>query len=81
MERFHVELQQPGSGPHGASSVRPREAAVSVAPDLVPELLFGPKGFRRLSSEHPDVYCRTGQDVVEALFPPVQADLVTYYTP
>ncbi|APU16382.1 GNAT family N-acetyltransferase [Actinoalloteichus fjordicus] len=50
-----------------------------IAPDLVPALLFGPHGIVGLSHRHPDVYPGPNVDVMAALFPPVRADLLTFY--
>ncbi|HEX6345854.1 GNAT family N-acetyltransferase [Umezawaea sp.] len=50
-----------------------------VAPDLVPSLLFGPHGIEGLARLHPDVYPGPNRKLMAALFPPVRADLLTYY--
>ncbi len=52
-----------------------------VAPDLVPALLFGPLGIEGLAERHPDVYPGPARELMAALFPPVRADLLTYYVP
>jgi predicted N-acetyltransferase YhbS len=52
-----------------------------VAPDLVAPLLFGPHGLLGLSERHPDVYPGPNEAVLAALFPPVRADLLTFYLP
>ncbi len=53
-----------------------------VAPDLVAHLLFGPLGFAGLADRHPDVYAsQSARPLFAALFPPVHADLLSYYLP
>jgi hypothetical protein len=52
-----------------------------VAPDQLGPLLFGPHGIIGLSQRHPDVYPGPHADLMAALFPPVTADLLTYYLP
>lgn len=63
-------LQSPGA--HGGAG---------VAPDLLGPLLLGPLGMAGLSRRHSDVYAGRHADLMEALFPPVSADLLTYYLP
>ncbi|WP_436492256.1 GNAT family N-acetyltransferase [Actinokineospora sp. HUAS TT18] len=48
-------------------------------PDLVPALLFGPLGIDGLRQRHPDVYSGPDKKLMNALFPPVSADLLTFY--
>jgi predicted N-acetyltransferase YhbS len=52
-----------------------------VAPDLVTALLFGPYGIDGLRERHPDVYPGPQRTLMSALFPPVRADLLTFYQP
>lgn len=52
-----------------------------IAPDLLADLVFGPLGFAGLAAVHPDVYAASGFELAAALFPPVRADLLTYYLP
>jgi len=52
-----------------------------VAPDQLGALLFGPHGIAGLAARHPDVYPGPRADLMTALFPPVSADLLTYYLP
>ncbi|GAA2094051.1 hypothetical protein GCM10009801_61760 [Streptomyces albiaxialis] len=51
-----------------------------VAPDHLPALLFGPHGMEGLSRIRPDVYA-ADEELYRALFPPLTADLLTYYVP
>ncbi|WP_245656403.1 GNAT family N-acetyltransferase [Microtetraspora fusca] len=51
-----------------------------VAPDYLPALLFGPHGIEGLTRVRPDVYARE-EELFQALFPPLTADLLTYYLP
>ena len=52
-----------------------------VAPDMLASLLFGPHGLRGLTARQPDVYPGPRADLMQALFPPVRADLMTFYLP
>ncbi|GAA4873934.1 hypothetical protein GCM10025788_10560 [Serinicoccus chungangensis] len=57
------------------------DGGAGVAPDQLGALLLGPHGIIGLSERHPDVYPGPHADVMAALFPPVTADLLTYYLP
>ncbi|GAB7190995.1 hypothetical protein NUM3379_17020 [Kineococcus sp. NUM-3379] len=52
-----------------------------VAPDELPALLLGPLGVHGLARRRPDVYPGPDAELFEALFPPLSADLLTYYLP
>lgn len=52
-----------------------------VAPDWLPALLFGPEGMAGLARLRPDVVPGPDAELFEALFPPVRADVLTYYLP
>ena len=52
-----------------------------VSPDLIGPLLFGPDGMASLAERHPDVYPGQNEALMHALFPPVRADLLTFYLP
>ncbi|MET7426736.1 GNAT family N-acetyltransferase [Dactylosporangium sp. NPDC005555] len=52
-----------------------------VAPDLIAPLLFGPHGIAGLTARHADVYPGPNAELMRALFPPVAADLLTFYLP
>ncbi|KGH44716.1 hypothetical protein IN07_22340 [Modestobacter caceresii] len=52
-----------------------------VAPDQLGALLLGPHGMHGLSRRRPDVYPGRDADSYAALFPPLRADLLTYYLP
>ena len=52
-----------------------------VAPDHLGALLLGPHGMHGLSRRRPDVYPGQDPQLYEALFPPLDADLLTYYLP
>ena len=54
---------------------------MGVAPDALPALLFGQRGLAGLTALRPDVYAGAAAPLYEALFPPVTADLLTYYLP
>ncbi len=49
-----------------------------VAPDRLADLLLG-RGMRALEERYPDVYPGPDRELYETLFPPVTADLLTYY--
>ncbi|WP_268248881.1 GNAT family N-acetyltransferase, partial [Saccharothrix coeruleofusca] len=71
-------------GPVRAGGTMQGPAAVGgagVAPDLVASLLFGPHGIQGLAARHPDVYPGPNATLMRALFPPVRADLLTFYVP
>ncbi len=51
-----------------------------VAPDRLPALLLGQLGIEGLGRLHPDVYAPDAE-LFGALFPPLTADLLTYYLP
>lgn len=51
-----------------------------VAPDRLPALLLGQLGIQGLERLHPDVYAPDAE-FFGALFPPLTADLLTYYLP
>lgn len=51
-----------------------------VAPDRLPALLLGQLGIQGLARLHPDVYA-PDLEFFGALFPPLTADLLTYYLP
>ncbi|WP_202925972.1 hypothetical protein [Goekera deserti] len=66
-------------GPEQSPGAR---GGAGVAPDALPALLFGQRGLRGLAALRPDVYVpRSSADLFETLFPPVTADLLTYYLP
>lgn len=52
----------------------------AVAPDYLPALLFGPRGMAGLAELRPDVYAGD-QTLFHALFPPLTADVLSYYLP
>jgi predicted N-acetyltransferase YhbS len=51
-----------------------------VAPDRLPALLLGQLGIHGLERLYPDVYA-PDSELFSALFPPLTADLLTYYLP
>ncbi|QFZ21794.1 GNAT family N-acetyltransferase [Saccharothrix syringae] len=52
-----------------------------VAPDLLASLLFGPHGIDGLTARQPDVYPGPNAELMRVLFPPVRADVLTFYLP
>ncbi|MEU5692208.1 GNAT family N-acetyltransferase [Actinosynnema sp. NPDC020468] len=57
------------------------EGGAGVAPDMVAALLYGPWGMKGLQARFADVYPGPKADLMYALFPPVRADLMTFYMP
>jgi predicted N-acetyltransferase YhbS len=84
--RSHVRFS---IGPHGMSPVveggplqAPGSAGGSgVPPDALAPLLFGPEGAAGLAARLPDCYLGRQGELMAALFPPVAADLLTFYLP
>ncbi|MCS7479455.1 GNAT family N-acetyltransferase [Umezawaea endophytica] len=80
--RFHCANGEAGPMTTGGPMQGPASVGgAGVAPDLVPSLLFGPHGIEGLARLHPDVYPGPNRKLMAALFPPVRADLLTYYVP
>jgi len=52
-----------------------------VPPDMWPPLLFGPFGAVELERRVPDVLLGRQREVMKVLFPPLSADLATFYVP
>lgn len=63
-------MQDPGS-----------RGGAGVAPTHLADLLLGPLGMHGLARRRPDVYPGPDAELYEVLFPPVTADLLTYYLP
>jgi predicted N-acetyltransferase YhbS len=84
--RHHVRLRR-GDGavtgvlPGGPMQGPAAAGGAGVAPDLIAPLLFGPHGIAGLAARHADVYPGPNADLMRALFPPVDADLLTFYLP
>ncbi|MEU4830371.1 GNAT family N-acetyltransferase [Streptosporangium sp. NPDC023615] len=57
------------------------EGGAGVAPDHLAALLFGPHGMDGLSRIRPDVYPGPDRELFRALFPPLTADVLSYYLP
>lgn len=51
-----------------------------IAPDHLAALLFGPHGITGLTRIRPDVYS-ADEELFEVLFPPLTADVLSYYLP
>lgn len=69
-----VRVGGPLQNPHSAG-------AAGVAPDQLPVLLFGPLGMTGSAARRPDVYPGPDEELFAALFPPLTADLLTFYLP
>ena len=84
--RSHVRVT---IGPDGITAMRsggPEQApggkgGCGVPPDALPGLVFGPYGALGLEGRLPDCYLAGRRDLMAALFPPVTADLLTFYLP
>ncbi len=84
--RSHVRLRRAAGAVTEIVAGGPMQGPAShggagVAPDLVGPLLFGPHGIAGLTALHADVYPGPNAELMRALFPPVTADLLTYYLP
>jgi predicted N-acetyltransferase YhbS len=83
--RTHVRFRWDGTeiGPYrwGGTLSPAEEGGAGIAPDLLPPLLFGPHGIDGLRRLHADVYPGPDFDLMNALFPPVTSDLLTFYLP
>jgi hypothetical protein len=84
--RHHVRLRRAAGAVTEVIAGGPMQGPASlggagVAPDLIAPLLFGPHGIAGLAELHADVYLGPNTDLMRALFPPVAADLLTFYLP
>jgi predicted N-acetyltransferase YhbS len=84
--RTHVRFRWDGTdiGPYewGGTMMGPgEEGGAGIAPDLLAPLLFGPHGIDGLRRWFSDVYPGPNFDLMNALFPPVTSDLLTFYLP
>jgi len=84
--REHVRLPyvdgEVGAAIPGGRMQAPGAAGgAGVAPDMIAPLLFGPYGIEGLAQRQPDVYPGPQRRLMSALFPPVRADLLTFYVP
>jgi hypothetical protein len=68
---------RPGGRMQAPASV----GGAGVAPDLTGSLLLGPDGIAGLVERHSDVYSGPNEALMRVLFPPVRADLLTFYLP
>ena len=76
--RFPVNGRQIGRPVPGATMHAPYSAGgAGIAPDALPEVLFGPDGIAGL--RRPDVYPGRHRELMAALFPPQTADVLTFY--
>jgi hypothetical protein len=63
--------------PAGTTQAPNSAGGAGIAPDALPELLFGPEGIAGL--RRPDVYPGPHQELMAALFPYQTADVLTFY--
>lgn len=54
---------------------------IGVPPDVVADLVFGPHGAAQLEQRHADCNLGPRRGLADALFPPVSADVLTFYVP
>ncbi|MBB3678612.1 putative N-acetyltransferase YhbS [Modestobacter versicolor] len=81
---WRLPVTDDGLGPVRAGGREQAPGAVGgagVAPDQLGALLLGPHGMHGLTRRRPDVYPGRDPELYEALFPPMTADLLTYYLP
>lgn len=81
---YRMPLVDGGLGPVEVGGTMQAPGVVGgagVAPDQLGALLLGPLGMAGLSRRRPDVYAGREAALFEALFPPLTADLLTYYLP
>lgn len=84
--RSHVRFRLDGDGMGAVTEGGPLQAPVSaggsgVPPDVSAPMLLGPHGAAALERSHPDVLLGRQRDVMTVLFPPMRADLLTFYLP
>lgn len=84
--RAHVRFTIGPEGITGMTSGGPEQRPVAkggsgLPPDAVPALLLGPHGALGLEEQLPDCYLGRQRELMAALFPPVDSDLLTYYLP
>jgi hypothetical protein len=82
--RSHVRFSIDEDSMSGVVDGGPEQAPVSkggsgVAPDALAPLLLGPFGAVGLEARYGDVLLGRQRDLMEALFPPVTSDLLTFY--
>ncbi|PPK92099.1 acetyltransferase (GNAT) family protein [Kineococcus xinjiangensis] len=81
---YRMAVEPGGLGPVRAGGRLQSPGAAGgagVAPDQLPALLLGPLGMHGLARRRPDVYPGPDAELFDALFPPLSADLLTYYLP
>ncbi|GII05182.1 GNAT family N-acetyltransferase [Planobispora takensis] len=81
---YRIPVHADGLGPVTAGGPMQgpgAEGGAGVAPDYLPALLFGPHGITGLTRIRPDVYPGPDAELFEALFPPLTADVLSYYLP
>jgi predicted N-acetyltransferase YhbS len=77
----HYRIPKQGNVVTGGPMQAPATVGgAGVAPDHLAALLFGPLGIKGLTQLRPDVYAGD-EALFEALFPPLKADVLTYYLP
>ena len=84
--RWHVRFAVSSAGVGPMQGGRAEQAPVSkggsgVPPDAFPSLVFGPYGAREMEERVPDLHLGRQREVMSVLFPPQQADLLTFYLP
>ncbi|MFE0582655.1 GNAT family N-acetyltransferase [Streptomyces sp. NPDC058874] len=80
---YRIPVLEDGLGEVVTGSAMQSPGAVGgagVAPDHLAALLFGPHGIEGLSRIRPDVYA-ADEELFQALFPPLTADVLSYYLP
>lgn len=82
--RSHVRFKLDANGISDLVTGGPEQAPFSkggsgVPPDALADLVFGPHGAAGLAERLPDCYLGRQRELMTALFPPVSADLLTFY--
>ncbi len=82
----HVRFSIDGASMSPVQAGGPFQAPISaggsgIAPDALPALILGPDGARGLEERRPDCWLGRQYPLMDALFPPLTADLVTFYLP
>lgn len=84
--RSHVRFTIDADGMSAVRAGGPYQTPVGsggsgVPPDVLAPLLLGPFGAAGLERRHPDVMLGRQRELMQALFPPVRSDLLTFYLP
>jgi hypothetical protein len=84
--RSHVRFTIGPDGMRGVVEGGPEQApgakgGSGVPPDVMPALVLGPHGALGLEERHADVRLGRQRELMAVLFPPVTADVLTFFLP